>query len=490
MRISGLNSGLDIEQIVSDLVRAQRIPLDRVYQQKVKTEWKRDAYREVNSKLLRFRNLVFDLTLEGTFLKKSAASSRPDLLTATASGAATEGTWEIVVKKLASAARQVSELPEDLPGGFSFVIGTSPEKLATITIEDGDGLEQIAAKINKAQVGINAFAHDGQMSLTTTATGQDAAIYVDQAFTELFGGELGALAQVPGEDGEPPMVGVWTVEGQAVRGSDAEVVINGVEATYGSNTFQFNGITVNLLNAEAGAAVTVEVKPDVDSVVEKVKEFVNLYNELVGELNRLLREEVYRDFPPLTQEQKDAMSDKEIELWEEKAKSGLLRSDSLLSSILSEMRMALGAAVERSGGAVSLRQMGITTGAWYEYGRLYLDENKLRSALTEDPDAVRELFTQQGGEGKTAGIARRLTEVLDRGMQRITDTAGKATIPYDQSYLGNRIREYESRLEAMEERLRRFEEAQWRKFTAMEKALGQLYAQSDWLYQQLLAMQG
>ena len=60
--------------------------------------------------------------------------------------------------------------------------------------------------------------------------------------------------------------------------------------------------------------------------------------------------------------------------------------------ILSEMRMALGAAVERSGGAVSLRQMGITTGAWYEYGRLYLDENKLRSALTEDPDAVRELF--------------------------------------------------------------------------------------------------
>lgn len=176
---------------------------------KVKTEWKRDAYREVNSKLLRFRNLVFDLTLEGTFLKKSAASSRPDLLTATASGAATEGTWEIVVKKLASAARQVSELPEDLPGGFSFVIRTSPEKLATITIEDGDGLEQIAAKINKAQVGINAFAHDGQISFTTTATGQDAAIYVDQAFTELFGGELGALAQVPGEDGEPP----WSVSG-------------------------------------------------------------------------------------------------------------------------------------------------------------------------------------------------------------------------------------------------------------------------------------
>lgn len=123
------------------------------------------------------------------------------------------------------------------------------------------------------------------------------------------------------------------------------------------------------------------------------------------------------------------MSDKEIELWEEKAKSGLLRSDSLLSSILSEMRMALGAAVERSGGAVSLRQMGITTGAWYEYGRLYLDENKLRSALTEDPDAVRELFTQQGGEGKTAGIARRLTEVLDRGCSASPTPQAKPPFP-------------------------------------------------------------
>ena len=97
MRISGLNSGLDIEQIVSDLVRAPRLPLDRVYQQKVKTEWKRDADREVNSKLLRFRNLVFDLTLEGTFLFISVASSRPELLTGTAYGAGTEGTWEIEV---------------------------------------------------------------------------------------------------------------------------------------------------------------------------------------------------------------------------------------------------------------------------------------------------------------------------------------------------------------------------------------------------------
>jgi len=182
------------------------------------------------------------------------------------------------------------------------------------------------------------------------------------------------------------------------------------------------------------------------------------------------------------------MSDKEIELWETKAKSGLLRSDSILRSVLSDMRTALSGVVQREGaGSVGLREIGITTGAWYEYGKLYLNEDKLRAALEENPDAVRDLFTQQG---ESEGLARRLTAVLDRSMDRITDTAGKATIPYDQSFLGNRIREYESRLSAMEERLQRYEEQQWRKFTAMEKALGQLYAQSDWLYQQLMAMQG
>ncbi|HPT82963.1 MAG TPA: flagellar filament capping protein FliD [Limnochordia bacterium] len=502
MRISGLNSGLDIEQIVSDLVRAQRIPMDRVYQQKVLAEWKRDAYREVNSKLLRFRNLAWDFTLQGTFLKKTAVSSRPEILTAAASGTAAEGRYDLRVEQLAEAARFVAtnvQLPqpasgegEEGPGepeSFSFSIGTSADKWATFTFAAGTSLEDIAAAINAKKLGIHAFAQDGQISFTTTATGAEAKFFVDGEFLSLFGTDL-SLDQGDGIviDEEGDQLYALQEGGSKVTGQDAQVAINGVTASYSTNTFTFNGITVNLLAAEADTTVVIEVKQDVDAVVEKVKEFVNLYNELVSELNGLLREEVYRNFAPLTEEQREAMSDKEIELWETKAKSGLLRSDSILRSVLSDMRTALSGVVQREGaGSVGLREIGITTGAWYEYGKLYLNEDKLRAALEENPDAVRDLFTQQG---ESEGLARRLTAVLDRSMDRITDTAGKATIPYDQSFLGNRIREYESRLSAMEERLQRYEEQQWRKFTAMEKALGQLYAQSDWLYQQLMAMQG
>lgn len=487
MRISGLSSGLDIEQIVSDLVRAQRTSLDKVYQQKVKAEWQRDAYRDVNTKLLRFRNLAFDFTLQGTFMKKTAVSSRTDILTAIASGQAVEGKYELKVEKLATAARFTWSAPEvietvdpDDPnpavlfqdGEFKksgeFQIGTSPDKMVTISFKEGDTLASIASKINAAKVGINAFAHEGQISFTTTATGKDAKFYVDDQFKAIFGDDLADAT-----------------------GSDAEVTINGITVNYSSNNFEFNGISVNLLE-QSDATVTIEVKHDVDAVVEKVKEFVNLYNELVAELNGLVREEVYRDFAPLTEEQKEAMSDKEIELWEQKAKSGLLRSDTILNSILSEMRTALGGVVATEEGSLSLRQMGITTGSWYEYGKLYLDENKLREAVEKDPDAVRDLFTKPAAnEGdKNIGLARRLISALDKGMDRITERAGKATYAYDQSFLGNRIREYESRLEVLEERLLRYEEAQWKKFTALETALSKLYSQSDWLYQQIAAMQG
>jgi len=225
-------------------------------------------------------------------------------------------------------------------------------------------------------------------------------------------------------------------------------------------------------------------------VVDKIKEFVNLYNELVDELNLAIREDVYRDFPPLTDAQKADMSEKEIELWEEKAKSGLLRADSILSGILSEMRLALGGVVQGEDGNMTLANIGITTGSWYEYGRLKINEDKLRAAVEEDPEGVQRLFTNNGDDASETGLARRLSTVLDQGMERLNQTAGKASISYDQSFLSRQIRDYESRLSAMEERLLRYEESQWRKFTAMERVLGQLYAQGDWLTQQLMSMQG
>ena len=498
MRISGLNSGMDTEQIIKDIMTAQRIPVDRVFQQKVKAEWQRDAYRDVNTKLSRFRNFAFDMRLSSTLQKYTATSSRTDILSASATGRAQPGTYDLEVTQLAKSARYVSDdvdLWKPVEPGESGDDGTTPPELkhtefsmqaadgktmVEIKIGDKDTLADIAAKINSnKELGISAFVHGESISFTTTATGAEAAIVGDKAFNDIFGME--------------PALGENELR-EYGRGQDAIVKINGLETTQSSNTFDVNGVTVNLLDAvEEGdpVKVRIEVRQDVDAVVDKVKEFVNMYNELVDELNLATREKVYRDFPPLTDAQRADLSDKEIEIWEEKAKSGLLRSDSIVSSVLSEMRLALGAAVkDKDGNTMTLAQIGITTGSWYEYGRLNINEDKLRSAIEENPDVVQNLFAQGGDEGSEPGISRRISSVLDSGMKRLENTAGKASISYDQSFLGERIRDYESRLSAMEERLLRYEQSQWAKFTAMERVLGQLYSQGDWLTQQLAGLQG
>lgn len=485
MRISGLNSGMETEQIIKDLMAVQRLPVDRVYQQKVLAEWKRDAYRDVNTKLSSFSNFVLDLRLQGTFTRNVATSSHEDILSVTATGAAHAGSYELKVNSLASSARFVStevSLGEDRPSEFK-MRGLDGE-MKEIKIDAEDTLSDIAAKINaNKDLGISAFAHGDQISFTTKVTGADAKIVGDDNFKALFGGEGDELDE-----------GIF----EFASGEDAIVIINGLETTQASNTFDLNGITVNLLSiTDENTVVRVDVEHDVDAVVDKIKEFVNLYNELVDELNLSIREGTpakkgnYEKYLPLTPEQRAELSDKEIEDWEAKARTGLLRSDSILSGILSEMRMALGAAVQGEDGSRSLAQIGITTGSWYEYGRLNIDEDKLRAAVKEDPEGVMNLFNNSDDTNPAAtGVARRLDTALKNGMDRLTRTAGKASISYDQSFFGERIREYESRLSIMEDRLIRYEQTQWAKFTAMERVLGQLYAQGDWLTQQIMGMQG
>lgn len=486
MRISGLSSGMDVEQMVSDLVAAHRIPVDKVLQQKVRAEWKRDAYREVNTKLLRFRNLAFDMTLQGTYQKNVATSSNSAVASVSATGKAQPGSYELEVEQLAKSAQFISSgfeqrkaalFTEDGPEFIRFTLNGQ-----SFDVKQSDSLEDIAAQINsKKDLAVSAFAHGEQISFTTKATGDAVKFEIDDNFITLFGGSKDVDNFLADKDG-------------VIRGKNAVVNVNGIAAEFEGNTFDLNGIRVTLHDepdpSQVVHKVRIEARYDVDHVVDKIKEFVNLYNELVDEFNASTREEVFRDFPPLTAQQRESLSDKEIEQWEAKAKSGILRSDPLLSSVLSEMRLALGGVVDGLEGNKSLAQIGIKTGAWFEYGRLYLDENKLRAALEEDPENVRDILTKQGVDTKEQGLARRLTTALDTSMKRITDTAGKASISYDQSFLGEQIRGFESRLSVMEERLIRFEESQWRKFTAMEKVLGQLYAQSDWLYQQLMTMQG
>lgn len=502
MRLVGLSSGLDIDQWVTDLMKAERTRVDQQYQKKQILEWQREDYRSINTKLLALRNATFDLKLQGTFQTKAATSSDTSVLTATASTNAVAANYTVKVNSLASgvtktstaalsASKNADGTTKTLADQF---VGISPT--VTFTLEgtvNGQAVSKdfsfdtstatiytVVSEINKANIGLKA-SYDSNLNrffLMTTSTGSQAEIHVkadDQGFLNNTL-KLGSVT-------DPLKVGAD--EANAYHGTDASIDLNDAQGlTFSSNQFTVNGITLNLKSTSA-APITVSVTNDVDAVVEKIKTWVNAYNDAVGLMFTELNEERYRDYLPLTDEQKKEMKDKDIESWEEKARSGLLRGDSLLYSVYDQIRSSAMSRVEGlTGSYTSLSSIGINTQSYQEGGKLYLDETKLRQALTSDPEGVVKLFTASSGSTSNQGLATRLYDAVNNGMKSITDKAGSSTSYYDNSTIGKEISRINTTIDKMEERLADLEDRYYRQFTAMEQAIQKMNAQSLWLSQQ------
>lgn len=298
------------------------------------------------------------------------------------------------------------------------------------------------------------------------------------------------------------------VGGTYTAGTDAEFSLDGVEGMKRStNEFTIDGVTYSLKGIST-EAVTIDVNADMDAVVNNIKNFVNSYNEMIGKINSVLTEERDRKYPPLTDDQKRAMSEDEIKKWEEKAKSGLLRNDSILENIVTNLRRALYDKVE--GSSLSLYQIGITTGTYQEKGKLVIDETKLKAALNDNFDAVVQLFTQSSqytysesindsGKRSTryneSGIAQRINDILQDNIRITRNSNGQKGILLEKAGLVGDMTEYDNLLvneikakdtliDKMLAKLYEKEEYYYSKFAAMEQLLGSMESQSAWLSQQ------
>ncbi|MFZ5988615.1 MAG: flagellar filament capping protein FliD, partial [Bacillota bacterium] len=274
-----------------------------------------------------------------------------------------------------------------------------------------------------------------------------------------------------------------------------------------SNEFTIDGVTYSLKSVSA-ETVTIDVKGDVDAVVNNIKGFVAKYNELLDKINTRISEKRDRNYLPLTDEQKEAMKEDDIKNWESKAKAGLLNGDSILSGIVSNMRKALYDKVE--GVSISLYDIGITTGLYQDKGKLIIDETKLRDALSNNYDAVVQLFTKESQytyseslEDSTkrttryneSGLAQRLFDITQDNIRTTRNSNGqkgalleKAGITGDMtefnSLIVDEIEAKDSLINKLLDRMYEKEEWYYQKFTAMERMLSEMNNQSAWLSQQ------
>ncbi|PCD83392.1 flagellar hook protein [Lysinibacillus fusiformis] len=241
--------------------------------------------------------------------------------------------------------------------------------------------------------------------------------------------------------------------------------------------------------------VTLTSTTNVDDMMTKIKDFVKTYNALVKDFTDQSKEAKYRDYAPLTDEQKEDMTESEIKLWEEKAKSGLLRSDTLIRQGLADMRSL----VYQSNPGMedskfnTLFSIGITTSKNYnEGGTLQIDEDKLRKAIEADPDAVEKLFKNSEGkkadvvDGKvvdTRGYLDKLRDSMKSFEVSIEKKAGRATMTDSEYSLGKSLIDAGKRIDTWQKKLKDIEARYWKQFTAMEQAINKANQQSSMFMQ-------
>ena len=291
--------------------------------------------------------------------------------------------------------------------------------------------------------------------------------------------------------------------GVTVRAAkDAVIVLDGAEMNGSSNTMSVNGLTLDL-KAVTNGEVKLNVATNVDDIYNSVKEFVNEYNEVLKMMNEAYNAESARDYDVLTSEQKEAMSDDEVEQWEGKIKDSLLRRDTTLGSLISVMKSSLQTSVKldsvtfeaidttkknsdgtykqyNSAVSYSLSSFGIVTSSDYTEGgllRIYGDDddalysgedNKLRKALEENPSAVQAVLST---------LCTNLYNTLTDKMA--ASSISSALTFYNDKEIKSQISDYEDDLKALQDKLNDEEDRYYKQFTAMEKAMSQAQTQSN-----------
>ncbi|CAH1209570.1 Flagellar hook-associated protein 2 [Paenibacillus auburnensis] len=529
-RVNGF-SGIDVDTMVKNLMTAKRIPLDKLYQQKQTLEWTRDSYREINSKLVDFRNnKLVDKYGKGAALntQKAVVSGNTDALKAeagaTANGidmkvsitqVATKKTVEtrgssnpVASTKTLADIKIINTVPDPAIltdadkkalneeeykftiNGVSFVDsngkslfnGTTSIATVVSTI-NGNSKANVTAKYDEITGKLIISAKDTGKINTTTGSGKAEIVATDDnSLLDLFNQKYNAA--------DPSM----TTKYVTTDGQDSYAYVNGKQYTQASNTFTVNGVQLTLQKKTVDQAdptvapttgdtpVSITTTSDTETAMQTIKGFVEDYNTLLGLLNTKVDEAKYRDFAPLTDEQKTAMKDTDIANWTEKAKSGLLKNDDILRSALNQMRSVI------SGEVVKLGNLGITMGAYNSGGKIVLDETVLKKALTDNPQNAIDLF-QGTGSDSTNGVfdklADKITVTLDSLVKRVGTSkfSTDLTVSFkEESVMSKKLKEYNSRISTMLTNLENAETRYYKQFTAMETAMNKMQSQSSSLF--------
>lgn len=532
IRITGLNSGLDTEAIISELVSAYRTKEEKYQKAQTKLSWKQDAWKDLNIKVRSLYDNISNLRFTSAWTMKKTTVSDSAKATVTAAGSCVNGTQTLKIKQLAkgtyitggeisntsagtapTSATKLSELGYTGSGGDIQVKDSSGNVVKTVSVTGNTTIKDLVSALNGAGDTKASFdATNKRIFMTSNKTGEQNAFSLD--------GDADILKTV----GLSKEGGASIVDAQ-----DSEIELNGAKFTSANNTYTVNGLTIDCLAETGNSEISITTSVDTQSMYDQVKSFLSQYNSLMKEMYSLYNADSAKGYEPLTDSEKDQMTDTEVEKWEEKIKAALLRRDDTLDGIMSTMKNAMstsyyiyngnavtydsdkqyykcnGNAIKNSDGSYvtsasqlklwasangakkySLSSFGIKTEAYAtmtansSQDAYHIDgdaddsvsknnSDVLLNMLSSDPDTVSSFMKQL-----TSG----LYSAIDTKMKSVKGLSSSYTI-YNDIEMAREYSDYTDTISKWEDKLTDLEDSYYKKFAAMESALAFLQSQSS-----------
>lgn len=516
IRMSGLNSGLDTESIVSALVSNYSSKVKKFTKEQTKLGWKQETWKEVNKNVYGFYTTLSSMRYTSAYDLKSSYVSDKTKATVTTAGNAAVGTHSLKINALAKS---------EYISGAKIYAGKDGKVTADTKLGDLAGLDKITGDEGKIKITVGETEDENHVrtggkekvidvkkdmmigSLINKI--REAGLYAnfDSKLQRIYissdkSGNAGHF-DIKGEgEGENFLKALGIAEdnldkitgdkiekgksenlGTKIMGQEAEIVLDGVTYKSESNSISVNGITVNAL-AETDKEISITTIADTKGLYDKIKDFLGKYNDVVNELTSKYNADPTKGMDVLSDDEKKAMGEATAAKYEDKIKDSLLRRDTTLNSIITIMTNSMSRGFTIKGKNYSLSSFGIQTlgilnAAKNEQYAYHIngdkdDEktetypDKLMKALTEDPDTVM-TFMKKLSEG--------LYSQLDKKMK--STYLNSAYTIYNDKEMDREYRNYSSLIKTWSDKVDSMEDYYYRKFSRMESSLAKLQGQQE-----------
>lgn len=494
IRVTGLNSGLDTESIISAYTSTATKRVKDAKDSLQMNKWTQEAWSSLNSKIYGFYSKTLSTNRMSSAYSKQKTTTSDSALSVVPGAGSVNGVQNAKIVDTASAAF--------LTGGKISASSLSDNLADTLGIEEGKQISYTDNDGNTKTIQIGGTSDDSDVKVVNSmnelvnafkSVGLNAnfdtnnqriflsAKSTGESYNFTLGGDTETLAKLglaTGSQLSSLANASDYSEATEVKGTSAKLILNGAEFSSDTNSFSINGstYTINHKPTNPDTNISITTQTDYDGVYDVIKNMLKEYNELVNEMSKAYNAESSKGYKPLTDEQKDQMSEKEIDEWNDKIKSALLRKDETVYDVMNELVNSVSGGIEIDGKTMYLSDFGISTLGYFEAEEneryaLHIDgdlsddktaskDDKLKGLIASDPETVSKFFSK-------------LSQTMYTNLYSKMGTSQYSSIykVYNDKQLKTEQSDWEKKITDLEDKLSDMEDKYYKKFASMEKML-------------------